>query len=97
MDMEMDKIMEMLTYADISIPVVILGLVAMANRLGVPKKFSPVLSLVLGIASGFVYLAPTDPKAAVLFGVVAGLIPVGLFSGVKNVAELVKDNKKEVV
>lgn len=78
--------MEFTAY-DIAIIPLIIALVALIVRLGFPKKYAPVIALALGIAAGFVYLAPGEPKKAVLYGIVAGLTAVGLYSGVKNVGQ----------
>ena len=69
---------------DIAIVPVILALVQLAKQAGLTNRFAPVVSLLLGIAAGFVYLAPGDPAKAVFVGIVMGLSAVGLFSGAKN-------------
>jgi len=69
---------------------IIIGLAEIAKRLGVPKKYLPVLDLVLGIVAGFIYAAPGNAKEAALVGIALGLSASGLYSGVKNVAQAVK-------
>ena len=49
-----------------------------------PAKFAPAVDLVLGIAAGFVYIAPGDPKLAVFYGLLMGLTAAGLYSGTKS-------------
>lgn len=78
--------MEFTAYGIAIIPLII-ALVALIVRLGFPKKYAPLPALALGIAAGFVYLAPGEPKKAVLYGIVAGLAAVGLYSGVKNIGQ----------
>jgi EamA domain-containing membrane protein RarD len=63
---------------------VVIGLVALANGLGLPKRFSPVVAVVLGVSFGVVYLTPGNVKLGVLAGIVLGLSAVGLYSGTKN-------------
>jgi len=65
------------------VPVVI-GLSELLKRSGVPKKYTPISALILGLLFGFFYLAPGEPKKAILMGIVLGLSSVGLFSGAKN-------------
>lgn len=65
----------------------ILGLVQVGLQLGLPKKFSPVLAIALGILAGIFYLYPGNYSMGVLIGVSLGLGAVGLHSGVKNVKE----------
>lgn len=75
------------TVYDIAVIPLIIALVGLIVKMGFPKKYAPLPALALGIAAGFVYLAPGDPKQAVLYGIVAGLAAVGLYSGVKNVGQ----------
>lgn len=49
-----------------------------------PKKFSPLVAVVLGIATGVIYVFPGDWKTGVLFGVAEGLGAVGFYSATKN-------------
>lgn len=65
----------------------ILGLVEVFKGLGLPKKFSPILSLVFGILAGIFYVHPDDLMAGVLVGIALGLSAVGLYSGSKNMIE----------
>jgi len=63
---------------------VIVGLSELLKKSGVPKKFTPVTSVLLGLVFGITYLAPGDIKQGILFGLVLGLSAVGLFSSTKN-------------
>lgn len=76
--------MEEFTIYGFTLVPVILAMVELLKRVGIPKKLSPVVSLLLGILSGFYYLAPGDPKKAIFLGLVIGLSAIGLFSGTKN-------------
>lgn len=69
---------------------IIIGISEVAKRVGFPKKYVPVLNLALGVAAGFIYAAPSNPKEAALVGIALGLSASGLYSGVKNVAQGVK-------
>lgn len=69
---------------DIAVVPVIIALIELVKRAGVPKRVLPVLSVALGIVAGFVYIAPGQADEAVLVGVVMGLSAVGLYSGAKN-------------
>jgi hypothetical protein len=64
---------------------VIIGLIEGATRMGLPKRFAPVVAVVLGVAGGLVYIFPENPKMGVLVGLVMGLSAVGLYSGTKNI------------
>lgn len=69
---------------DVIIIAVIIGLVEAFTRLGLPKRFAPVVAVVLGIIGGIVYIFPDRPAMGVLVGLVMGLSSVGLYSGTKN-------------
>lgn len=79
--------MEGFSVYGIALVPVILAVVELLKRVGIPKKFSPLVALILGILCGFYYLAPGEPSKAVFLGVVAGLSAIGLFSGTKNTLE----------
>lgn len=86
--------MENLQAYDVTILPIIVALVAGLTRAGMPRKLAPAASVILGILAGLVYIAPHDPKEAVLIGVALGLASVGLHSGAKNTIESV-DNKNK--
>ena len=77
---------------DIGLIAVIVGLVEVVKGV-VPsayadlvKRLSPVISIALGIAAGFVYVSPGQPAMAVLSGLVMGLSASGLYAGTKTLA-----------
>lgn len=76
----------------IVIPITI-SIVELAKGLGMPKKFSALLSLVIGIIVGIFYLNPLDLKLGIFEGVVYGLSASGLYSGTKNTFEQIKNRK----
>ncbi|MFS1511319.1 hypothetical protein VQL36_02600 [Chengkuizengella sp. SCS-71B] len=69
---------------DFAIVPIIVELVGLAKQLGLGAKLLPVFSLVLGVATGIFYVAPGDPKQAILVGIVMELAASGLWSGAKN-------------
>lgn len=71
---------------------IITGLCELGKQLGIPKRWIPLLSLVLGILFGVIYLYPSDVLRGVLEGLIIGLSSVGLYSGPKN---LFQGEKKE--
>lgn len=75
---------------DVVIVAVITGLVKVVNSLGVPKKYSPIIALVLGVLGGVFYLHPGHLLDGILYGAVLGLSSVGLYSGTKNLIEAKK-------
>ncbi|NBI28159.1 hypothetical protein [Chengkuizengella marina] len=72
---------------DFAIVPIIVALVQLAKQLGLGAKLLPVFSLVLGVATGIFYVAPGDPKQAILVGIVMGLAASGLWSGAKNIVQ----------
>lgn len=70
------------TIAGVSAVALIVGLVQVAKRLGLPSRFAPLLSLLLGIA--LVSLGLKGISAASIFsGLIVGLSASGLWSGTK--------------
>jgi len=72
------------TAFDIALIPVIVGLVALFTGLGLPKRWAPVVALILGILGGTVYIAPANVAEGVLVGLTMGLAASGLYSGTKN-------------
>lgn len=73
----------------------IIALAELIKRLGLDKRYIPLVDLALGITSGVViytiYMA-MHPIEGVVLGIALGLSACGLFSGVKNVAEKIKED-----
>lgn len=65
----------------------IVGIVEILKRTGVPKRLLPLSSLILGIGSGVFFLYPTDLKMGIFTGIILGLSASGLYSGTKNTIE----------
>lgn len=65
----------------------ILALVELCKRTGLPDKWSPVLSVVLGLLAGVFLLDTGDLYEGIVVGLALGLSATGLYSGTKNVKE----------
>lgn len=65
---------------------VVIGLDELAKKLGLPTRWAPALSLVLGIACGLIFFIDKGVPIAALNGVVLGLSASGLYSGLKATA-----------
>ena len=76
--------MDQLTVYGVALVPVLVGLTELLKRFGLPARFIPLSSLIMGYFFAFYYLAPGEPKKAILFGTVLGLSAIGLFSGAKN-------------
>jgi len=74
---------------DIALAPVVTGLVSIAKKVGLPKQFSPLVAIGLGIALNVVLMGMTDENF--IQGIVIGLASSGLYSGGKSV--LKKKNK----
>ena len=75
---------------DVAVIPLIMGVTELFKIVGLPNKFAPVLSAVLGVLIGLVYIAPENPPKAILVGLSMGLAASGLYSGTKNTVEGVK-------
>lgn len=72
---------------------IIIAIVELLKGLGVPVKFSALISVVVGIVIGIVYLHPTDIKYGIYEGVIFGLTAAGLYSGTKNTVQQMRNGK----
>lgn len=81
---------------DISIVPLIMFLTKLAENLGLPKKFCPLVSLILGIIIGIAYFAPNNILKGVIIGIFLAASSVGFYSGTKNVYQgyKLKSSKK---
>ena len=73
---------------DVLIVPFIVGIVEIVKKLGLPSKFCPVASVILGVIIGLVYISPNDIAQGILVGASLGLSAVGLYSGTKNTKEI---------
>lgn len=68
----------------------IIALAEVAKRLGLKKRFIPLLDLGLGIVSGIVVFSIDSGLSlieGIILGIACGLSACGLFSGIKNTVE----------
>ncbi len=75
---------------DVAIVPLIMGVTELFKIVGLPNKFAALLSAVLGVVIGLVYVAPENPSEGILVGLSMGLAASGLYSGTKNTVEGVK-------
>ena len=71
---------------------VIMSIVELVKGLGMPKKFSALIAVVVGALLGVFFIEPNSIRAGLLKGIVYGLTASGLYSGTKNTYEQVKNN-----
>lgn len=77
---------------DVAILPIIMGIVEVFKRIGLPSKYSPLIAVALGIVISIFYLNLTI-KEEILIGVILGLSASGLYSGSKNLVEDDRRNK----
>jgi L-cystine uptake protein TcyP (sodium:dicarboxylate symporter family) len=75
---------------------IIMSIVELTKSLGIPKKFSALLSVVVGIVIGIFYLHPLEIKLGIFEGIVYGLTASGLYSGAKNTFQQFRDHKNNM-
>lgn len=76
---------------DIAIAPLILGIVELMKKLGLPGKFSGLVATILGIVIGILYLYPENVLQGILVGMSMGLTASGLYSTTKNTVEGIKN------
>lgn len=77
-------------YKGIALIPIITFIVSAAKKLGVPCKFAPILSLIVGITFGILFLSDGDIKNGILLGMVMGMSASGLYSNGKEIEKTVK-------
>jgi hypothetical protein len=73
----------------------IVGLVELAKWFGFPARWSPLLSVGLGVAAGWGLAYPSEPIPGIVVGLALGLSASGLYSGCKHLAKPVSKRKRE--
>lgn len=88
--------MEFSAYGIGLVPLIV-GIALVINKLGLPKRWVPLLDLILGLLLGVAYLSDGDIKKGILIGLWLGLAATGMNQGVgvvKNGDNGVRKNKK---
>ena len=62
----------------------IIGIVELFKRGGLPAKYAPFVSVFFGLLFGIFYIA-SNVKEGIIVGLMIGLSATGLYSGTKNV------------
>lgn len=73
---------------------ILTGISELAKRVGLPAKWTPLFSVMLGVVFGVLYVSPNDFMSGIVNGLVIGLSSVGLYSGPKNIAEQIRGVRK---
>lgn len=77
---------------DVALVPLIVGVIEVFKRVGLPAKFSPLVAMFLGITLGILYL-DVAMKEGVIIGLALGLSASGLYSGTKNMIEKEENNE----
>lgn len=75
----------------IIIPIII-GLIEVLKNLGMSIKYSPLLSVVLGLIFSFLCNTDIEISNIIIQGLICGLSACGLYSGSKTLIERTKNN-----
>lgn len=76
--------MDELMIGNVVLVPLIIGILEVIKKLGLVPKYIPVVSVVLGVISGFALNGFTNPVESAYTGIAVGLAAVGLYSGTKN-------------
>ena len=90
----MNDINSLVTYlvTPIGMVALIIALAEVAKNLGVNKMYIPLLDLVIGLVGSFFIYSELTVVYRVLAGLALGLSACGLFSGIKNTYESIKED-----
>lgn len=69
---------------DVVLGAVVLGIVEIAKYTGLPKRFAPLASLVVGVAGVFLALPESTIGLSIVHGLVLGLTASGFYSQAKT-------------
>lgn len=72
---------------------IIMSIVELAKGLGLPKKFSAIIAVIIGTLIGVFFVEPQSIKIGIFKGIVYGLTASGLYSGTKNTFEQIRPQK----
>jgi len=86
----MTELFEVFSKASLFVPVMI-GLAKVAQLVFLPKKWTPIWNIVIGLAIAILYVYPQNLKIAIFVGIMLGLSSSGLYSGVKNTAQAMRN------
>ena len=78
--------------AGVSAIFVIVAIIEMFKSFGLNQKYSPIFAVILGLVFSFAmaFYGNTVEYESAIKGLIVGLSAVGLYSGVKNTAQLKK-------
>lgn len=71
---------------------IIMSIVELVKGLGMPKKFSAAIAVIIGALIGVFFIETQSIKIGLFKGIVYGLTASGLYSGTKNTFEQVRNN-----
>lgn len=74
---------------DVALIPAIMFVVWVFTKVGLPRRWAPLLALVLGVAGGLA-VTPDDYSQGVLDGIMAAAAAVGFNSGVRNTADALR-------
>lgn len=74
-----------LQFYEITIIPAIVFLIRVATQIGMPKKFAPVIALILGVLAGLFFVGFT-PEGG-LTGILLAAASIGAHSGTKNIMQ----------
>lgn len=82
-------------YKGIAIIPIVTMLVDVLKRAGLPAKFAPLVSIILGVIFAIVFLSDGDMKSSIIKGLIIGTSASGLYSGGKGAYKGVMDMKNK--
>ena len=74
-------------YKGIALIPIITILVDVIKKAGLPSKFAPLMSLILGVVFGLIFENSGDVKIAIITGLIMGMSASGLYSGGKEASK----------
>ena len=82
-------------YKGIALIPVITMLIEVIKKAGLPNRFAPLVSIIIGIGFGFIVENNGDIKNAIITGVIMGMSASGLYSTGKEASKGLNDIKNK--
>ena len=82
-------------YKGIALIPIVTIIVDMIKKAGMPSKFAPLASLIIGVFFGVLFESNGDYKNGIIVGIIMGMSASGLYSNGKEVTKSVKEMKNK--
>jgi len=85
----------MFNYRDLGFMIgIVMAIAELMKKKGINTNYIPIVNLIIGLLMGFFYVAPSDPREAILSGLIIGLSSSGVYTSGKHTKHLFNGKKE---